>query len=119
MIPHTGVTQEIMKNIDPQEKMTPIDIIKVINRTALDRLIDSRDTNREAQADTETTHAIVMTAHVHQVVSASRIDDHDGITNIHLLTHPYVTCHVLDVAVHNIHLQIENALHHLNKSRRT
>ena len=41
--------------------MTPIDIIKVINGTYLDRLIDSRDTNREAQAHTETTHTIIMT----------------------------------------------------------
>ena len=50
MIPHTGVTQEIIENIYPHATMTPMDIIKVINGTALDPLIDSRDTNREAQA---------------------------------------------------------------------
>ena len=60
-----------------------------------------------------------MTAHVHQVVSTSKIDAYDGITNIYVLICPYVACHVLDVAVHDIHLQIENELHHLNKSRRT
>ena len=53
MIPHTGVTHEIMENIDPHDTMTPKDILKVINVTALDRLIDSRDTNREAQASSK------------------------------------------------------------------
>ena len=112
MIPHTGVTLGIMENIDPHDTMIPIDIIKFINGSALDRLIDSRDTNREAQANTKTTRAIIMTAHVQQVVFASEIDTHDGITNMQVLTCLYATCHVLDVAVHNIHLQIENVLHH-------
>ena len=119
MISHTGVTPEIMENIDPQDTMTPIDIVMVINVTALDRLINSRDTNREAQTDTETTLAIIMIAHAHQVVSSSKIDAHDGITNIHVLICPYVACHVLDVAVHNIHLQVKNVPHNLKKSRRT
>ena len=108
-----------MENVDLHDTMTSIDIIKAINGTALDRQIDSRDTSNEAQADIETTRAIIMTAYTHQVVFTSEIDAHDGITNIHVLTHPYATCHVLDVTVHNIHLQIENVLHHLNKSRRT
>ena len=75
--------------------------------------------DREAQADTETAHAIIMTAHAHQVVSASETDTLDGITIIHVTTHRYAKCHVLDVASHKIHLQIEHVLHHLNKSRRT
>ena len=62
---HTGVTQEIMENIAPHITMTSIDIVKAINVSALDRIIDSRDTNREAYADTEKTHAIVMTAHAY------------------------------------------------------
>ena len=95
-----------MENIDSHDTKIPIAIIKVINGIALDCLIDSRDTNRKAQVDTETTRAIIMTAHVHQIVLASEIDAHDGITNIHELTHPYATCHVLDVAVHDIRLQI-------------
>ena len=108
-----------MVNIDQHDTMTPKDIVKVINVTAIDRLIDSIDTNSEAKADTEITRAIIMTTHAHQIVSAWEIDAHDGITNIHILTHPYATCNVLDVAVHNIHLCIENVLHHLNKSRPT
>ena len=115
MNPHTGVNQEIKENIDLHDTMTPIDILKVINVTTLDKLLDSRDTNHEAQADTETSHAIVMIAHVHQVISASKTDAHDGITNIHVLNRPYETCLVLDVAAHSIHLPTENVLHHLNK----
>ena len=60
-----------------------------------------------------------MTAQAHQVDFASKTDDHDGITNIHVLAHPYATCHALNVAAHRIDLQIENVLHHLNKPRRT
>ena len=108
-----------MENIDPHDTLTPIDIFKAINGSAHEWLADSRDTNREAQADTETARSIIMTAHAQQVVFASEIDTHDGTTNIHVLTRPYATYHVLDVAVHNIHLQVENVLHNLNKSRQT
>ena len=48
MIPHIGVTQETLENIDPSDTVIPTDTIKTINETAFDRLIDSRDTNREA-----------------------------------------------------------------------
>ena len=48
MIPQTRVTQETMQNIDPHDTMTPTDIIKAINGTAIDQLIDSRDMNQEA-----------------------------------------------------------------------
>ena len=95
------------------------DITKAINEIVIDRLIYFRATNREAQADSEATHAIFMTAHAHQVVFASKIDACDGATNIQELTHLYKICHVLDVAVRNTHLQIENALHRKPKSRRT
>ena len=104
MILHTGTNREIMNNIDLYDTMTHIDILKAINGTTLDRLIDSRDTNREAQADTETTRAIIMTVHAHQVGFASEIDAHDGISNVHVLIHHNSVCHVLDVAAHNIHL---------------
>ena len=117
MIPRTGLTKEIMHNLDLHDTMTPIGIIKVINGTALDLLIDSRDTNHEAQVDTESARKIIMTAHAHKVVFASEIDAHDGMTNIHLLPRPYAICLVSDVAAHNIHLQIESVLDHLNKSR--
>ena len=119
MIPHTGVTQEIIENIDTPDTITPIDIINVINRIALDRLIDSRDTYREPYADSEKTRAVAITTRAHQVVIALEMSAHVGETNIHVLTRPYATCHVLDVTVHNIRLQIANVLHHLNKSRRT
>ena len=93
MIPHRGVTQETMENIDPSDKMIPTDLIKNINEIALDRLIDSKNTNHEARTDSETTRAIFMTAHAHHVVFASEIDVHDGATNSHLPIHPYAICH--------------------------
>ena len=37
MNPHTGVTQEAIENIDPHDTMDPIDMVKVINVTALER----------------------------------------------------------------------------------
>ena len=117
MIPHTGLTQEIVESIDPHDTMTLYRYIKVIDVTELNRLIDSRCTSREALADTETTRAFILTAHAHQVVFASETDNQDVITNIHVQSHLYARCHVLDVVVHNIHLMIENVLHHLNKSK--
>ena len=74
MIPHIGVTQEIMENIDPNDTMTPVNITKTINRTDLDRRIDSRDTYCEPQTDTETVRAIIMISHAHEAVSITEID---------------------------------------------
>ena len=88
--------------------MIHTDTITATNETAVNRLIDSRDTNREAQADSETTRTIFITAYAHQVVFASEIDAHDWATNIHEQTHPYAIFHVFDVATHKIHLQIES-----------
>ena len=99
--------------------MIPMDTIKVFSETAHDQLIDSRDAIHEAQIDSEIIHAIVTNAHAHQVVLAPEIYVHDGIINIHELTHPYAKCHVSDVAVHNTPLQTVNALYHWNKSRTT
>ena len=70
MIPHTGVTLEIVENIDSHDTRTPIDIVKAINGIALDRVINSTDTSHKTQANTETTRAIVMTAHDHRVFCA-------------------------------------------------
>ena len=118
MIPHIRVTQETMKNIYPNYTGIPTDIIKAFNETAHNQLIDSRDTNHEARINSETTRVIVLTAHAHQVVFALEIDAQAGASNIHVLNHRYATCHVLDVAVHNVHLQIANGLYHLNRSKR-
>ena len=74
MTPHIRVAKETMENIDLSDMIIPTDTIKAIKKTALDQLLGSRDTNREAQADSETTRATVMTAHAHQVVFASEID---------------------------------------------
>ena len=108
MIPHR-VTQETMENIDPNDTTIPTDIIKAINDTAYDRLTTSRDTNYEARTDSKT-RAIAATAQARQIVFSLEIDAHVGVMNIHVLTHPYATCHVLDVAAHNINLRIENVL---------
>ena len=83
-----------MENIDPNDTMIHTDIIKAINETAQDRLIALRDRNHEARADSERADTIVLTAHAHQVVFVSEIDVNVGVTNIHVLSHPYGTCHV-------------------------
>ena len=77
MISHIGATQETMENIHPSDMMVPTDTIKAIKETALHQLTDSGDTNREAQGDSETTRAIVMTAQAHLVAFASGIDVHE------------------------------------------
>ena len=112
MFLHMGMTQENMENIDPNDTVIPTGIIKAIKETAHDRLIAFRDTNNEARTDYEITHAIALINHAHQAVFALQIDVHVGEMNIHVLIHPYATCHVLDVGVHNIHLQIANVLDH-------
>ena len=99
--------------------MIPRDIIKAINETFLDWLVNSNDTNHEARIDYMATLEIVMTAHAQIAVLALEIDVHVETTNIRVLTHPYTECHVLDEATHSIQLQIANVLHHLNRSRRT
>ena len=91
-----------MEIIDLNDTMTPTNIIKAIREKAHNRLIASRDTSHEALTDSKTIHAIILTGHAHQFVFALEIDVHIGITNTHVLTHLYATCHVLDVAVHNI-----------------
>ena len=91
--------------------MNTADKIKAINETSLDVLINSRDTNHEALANSETNRTIVLTSHAHQVVFALEIDAHAGATNIYELNHHYATCHVLDIVVRNTRLQIKNVLH--------
>ena len=112
MIHHIKVIQEAMENIDLNDTMIHTDIIKAINDTAQDQLIAFRDTYHETWTDSETTHAIVLTANSHQAIFALEIDVHLETMNIHVLTHQYAKFHVLYVAAHNIHLQIANVLHH-------
>ena len=119
MISHIRVTQETMEKIDPDDTTIPTNVIWDINKTALDRLTESRDTNHEPKIDSETTPAIVMKAHAQKVALALELDVHVEATNIEVLNNPYATFYVLDVAVHNMQLQIANVLHHLNRSRRT
>ena len=119
MILHIGVTQETMEITDPNNTMIPTDIVTFISKMIQDRLIASRDTNHEAQIDSEKTHAIVLTAYTDQVVFALEIDVPVRVMKIHALNHPYATCYVSDVVALNMHLQIENVLYHWNKSRRT
>ena len=76
MIRHTGVTQETMEIIDPNDIMISASIIKASNETAHDRLVASRDTSHEAQTDSDSTDAIVLAGHAHQVVFAFTIDAH-------------------------------------------
>ena len=89
----------------------------VINESALDRLVGFRDTKKEAPAGSKTAHGIVTTADAHLVTIAYETDFHVGAKNIHVLTHPYATCHALDVEAHSMHSQIANLHAHLNRSR--
>ena len=107
-----------MGNIDHTNMIIPTESINAINETALDQLTDSRDMNREVQVDSETSRAIIMAAHAHQVIFVSDIDITAGVRNIHVLKNLYTTYHVLHVSAHNIDLQIANLLHHMNNSRR-
>ena len=61
-----------MENIDSNDMMIHIDIIKIINEIAVDQLITTRELNREPQKDSETTNAIFLTAHTHQAVLGFR-----------------------------------------------
>ena len=112
------MTKETMESIDPNDTMIHMDTIKAISGTAQDHLIDSRDAIHKAQIDSKIIHPNVTTAHAEHPVLASEIDVQDFITNIYVLTYSYATFHALDVGAHNITLQIENVLHHLNKSGR-
>ena len=112
MILHLGVTQEAIKNINPNDTMIPIDILKATSMITHEQLIASKDMCHEVRTDSETTHAIVSIAHVNQAVFALEINVYFEVVNIHVLTHPYAICHVLHLAVHNIHLQTANILHH-------
>ena len=51
---------------------------------------------------------IALTHHVDIILD---IDIHVGVTNIHAVIHPFETCHVLDVEIHNIYLKIDILLH--------
>ena len=108
-----------MESIDLNDTIIPTDFIRVIKETALDRLVDYRNTSQESRADSETARAVDSTAHAHQAALALEIDAHVGVTNIHVLNHTYAICHVFDGAAQYIHLQIANVLHHLNRSIRT
>ena len=92
-----------MQIIDPNETMIPMNIIKATNATAHGQLVASRDMNHEARSDSETTHAMFMTAHAHQVVLAFEMSFNVGVMKIHVLTYPYETCQVLDEVAQNIH----------------
>ena len=115
---HIGVTQKTRESIDPDNKVFRTDMNKVISEIAQYRLIASNDTSHETQIDSETTRAIVSTAHADQLVLTFEIDVHVRVMNIHALTHPYAKYHKSDLAVHNIHLLIANVFHHWNKSIR-
>ena len=98
------MTQETMKIIDPRQKMNPTDIIKTNTKIDHDQLFSFRDTSHEARIDSGTVHAIFLTTHANQVIFALEIGVHLGTMNIRVLTYPYATCHLLDVATHSIHL---------------
>ena len=116
---HTEMTQKTTEIIDPNDTVISTDIIRIISETAQDRLIASIDTSHGVQIDSETTHAIVLTAHSHQVASVSKIDINVAAINIHRLINLHETCHVLYVVVQNIHLKAANILLHRNTSRQT
>ena len=62
------MTQETVKIIDPNDAMIAPEIIKVISDSDLEKQTVSRDISQEAQIDSKTIHAIVLTAQAHKVV---------------------------------------------------
>ena len=68
MIPHLGVSQRTMENIDTRDMMTPTVAIQPMNEIAPARLNDSRDTTREAQIDSESFCAVVTTGHAQKSI---------------------------------------------------
>ena len=121
MIFSIKVIQETMGITDPSDTMIPLDIIKVSSEIDCDQLVDLEDIINvtEVQVDSEKIHAIILTAHAHQVVYTLDLDVYVGIMNILGLIHPYAGRLVSDIAAHNIHLQIANVLHRWIRSRRT
>ena len=116
-----GVTQETKEITDPNDTKIPIDTVKVIIEITHDQLIASRHTNHgtEAQVDSETIHAIVLTAHVHQVCFALEIDVCVGKMNIRH-TNPSLrnmSCIECGNSQHTV--TDRNVIHRWNKSRRT
>ena len=87
MVPHIGTTQETIDNIDLSNMIIPTDKVRVTSATALDRLVDTRDTNHEIIADSKIVHATAFTDNAHQVFFASEIDIHDQEMNIQRLIH--------------------------------
>ena len=91
---HIVVTQDTMETTDPYDTIIPTYIIKAISETAHDRLIDSRDTSRKAQVNSETIRAIFLTADAHKGFFALQIDVYVVLMNIPALIHPYATLRV-------------------------
>ena len=89
-----------MGTTDPNDTMTLTGIIKTINEIDNDRLIVSRDTNNEAQADSEVINAIYLTTHAHQVILALEVDLHIGIMNMPALYLLFATCDVSNMEAH-------------------
>ena len=117
MILHRGKTQEVINIIYHNNITIPTIIVEAISETSHDQIVAFRNTIHEAQVDSETIPAIALIAHAHQLVFAREIDLHGGLTSILALIHHYAIYHVLDVAVHSIHLQTANVLRHWSKSR--
>ena len=67
---HIAWNQETMEIIDPNDTIIRTHIIKDLSETAEDQRVAFRYISHEAQTDSKTTHAIVSTAHAHQVVLA-------------------------------------------------
>ena len=95
---HTQMTQEIMKIIDPNDTQTPSSVIQVISEATRDRPVTYRETNHEAQIYSKATHAWALSSYAHKLMNTSEIASDAEFMNIHILIHPYATCHVIHVA---------------------
>ena len=58
MVPHLGVTQETIGNINLKDRIITTDTVNDINKTTLDQLIDSTKMSYEARAGSKTAQTI-------------------------------------------------------------
>ena len=95
MIHHIGVTPEIMASIDHNDTMTPTYLVWATSKTYSGQLIASRETNHDAQANSETTRDSFWPLMLTMPDLGLKIDVRGAVKDIIVLTHSYAKRHIL------------------------
>ena len=101
-----------MNTTDPNNILILKDIIKVIDETAHNLLVVSRDTSQKVSVESLNNSRNSLIDHALLIVFALKIYIHVAVMNIHVLIYPYKTCHVFDVVVDRVCLQTVKIPHH-------